>query len=439
MMPAPDAAAQVQRETRFRWGLMAAVGVVTVGWLLQGVLDAPQQPDNYTNGFSHSPGGHSALVQLLKQNGRQVRVGADGLQLPAFDDQEGHTLLLLEPRPEFVSEHEEELRTLFRAAQSRPCSLVLVFPKRYYEPEQPEDGQEVITEHEYGRHEIEQLLEVAGLDGFLDVDRQAGPLPCAQAMGDGFAPQGARFEIPAPAQWFVWKRAPELLDHARPPSVLARAEDGRPVAIRVFPRHESNLGGIVLVADPDVVSNRWLGAEGAGRLALHLLSATPPEGELHIEETLHGFSTDAEIEYLAMTPPGLWLTLSVLLLLLLFGWREATLIRPVAAEAQDRRARLYAVDGMARMMLRARDHGAACRALMRRAGLVLGRDSRSVRAEGVSGADTAQLRRDTGRIRHVAGADDLQRLVNAAAVVAERMRRETAPSQPEGREPQGQT
>lgn len=423
MTPVADPQLLLRRERRFRFALMAVMAAILVAWMVLGVVKPPAQPDNYTNGYSYSPGGHAALIQLLKQNGRSTRVAVGDLRLPAFDDSSGNTLVLLEPRPEFVDEHEEVLKRLFVEALARPCSLVVALPKRFYNPEDPDSGIEVISEHDYDKHQVTRLLQVAGLDELLDVERSEDPVVCSPES----APQRWSFEVPQPAQVFVFKKSPARWDHSRPPEVLLASQHGEPIAIRVFGRSSRSRGGLVLVSDPDMFSNRWLGVPGAARTALHVFAQTPPAGELIFEETLHGFSTDASVEYLALTPPGLWVTLSLLLLLGLFGWREATVLRPMQSEAQDRRARLYAVDGLARMMLRTRDHGAAYRALMRRAGLALGQDSATVMAQGTSGS-TGTRRRDTGRIRHAAGADEEQRLVNAAAMLAGRMKAESSPA-----------
>lgn len=424
MTPAPDALALSRRETIFRWVVMGTLAAVTVAWMLRGVFSLPEVPDNYTNGFSHSPGGHSALAELLEKNGRDIRVRADALKLPEFETGSGETLALLEPRPEHLQEFEDDFRRVFADAQSRPCSLVFAFPKRYYGFSRHEDGKEVIVEDEYTRMGIEAILEATGLDDTLDIGRTAGDTEIRAPEGEG---PTATFKVSAPVQTFLWKVSPSSLRHSRMPKVLLETADGRPVALRLFPKHQFDEGGLVLIADPDLLGNRYIGQPGAGTLALHLFADTPRNGIITFDETLHGFSTEADIEYLAMTPPGLWLTLSLFGLLLLFGWREATVIRPVAAESHDRQARLYAVDGIARMMLRARDHGAAYRALMRRSTLVLGHDPTAVKAEGSRGGDTSVIRSNTGRIRHAPGADDEEKLLNAAAMIAEKLRRDTAP------------
>ncbi|MBE7490884.1 MAG: DUF4350 domain-containing protein [Planctomycetes bacterium] len=413
-----DLVRQARRDSVFRWAILGAMALVTIGWLVRGAIREPSVPDNYTNGFSASPGGHAALAELLRAHGRTVRVSAESLKLPAWDGYGSDTLVLLEPRPEYVDEFQREVEALFREALSRPCNLVFAVPKRRYKYLRTEDGKDIVAESEYWRGDIEAVMSAARLSGILAVERRgSGALLVAPGRESetGFA-------NPAPIQTFRWERPPEsALPDLRADTLLQTAE-GQPVAIRLR-RQGQQSGGIVLLADPDVVSNRYLGEPGAGSLAMELFSGLPQGGKLLFEQTLHGFAADADLEYLALTPPGLWLTLSLLLLLGLFGWREATVLRPVAAASLDRRARLYAVDGIARMMLRARDHHAAYRALMRRSALVLGGEGAVVRAGGTR-AGPGALNRQTGRIRHAPGMDDVQRLVNAAATLAGRMRRE---------------
>jgi len=433
MTKALDARQLSRRETVFRFVVMGVLAALTIAWMLRGVLDLPTIPDNYTNGFSYSPGGHTALAELLEKRGRDVRVRADTLRLPKYEGPASPTLVLLESRPEQIDEFKEDFERLFDEAKSRPCSLVFSFPKRYYEFKSNENGEEVIVEDEYRRAALVYTLQAAKLYDTLDIVRTPDP-ERIQRRGD----DSVTFEVAGPVQTFEWKDRVGLLRGSLTEEVLLETQDGRPVAIRLRHREQYGNGGIVLVADPDVLVNRYIGGPGGGTLALALFEETPPSGELIFEETLHGYSTEADLEYLAMTPPGLWLTLSVFLLLILFGWREATVLRPASAEAQDRQARLYAVDGIARMMLRAKDHGPAYRALMRRSTLVLGHDPTAVKAEGSRGGDTAMLRGNTGRIRHAPGADDEERMTNAAAIIAEKLRRDTAPATDEGKNQQGQ-
>lgn len=415
-----DTAPSARRESIFRWSLLGLAGLVLAGWMIYGALDTPTEPDNYTNGYSHSPGGHSALVELFEQNGRDVRVRAATLKLPAFDYGTGATLALLEPRGEFVREYSDDFRRVFNEAHSRECSLMMALPKRRYEYNRNEGEVEVIDEYLVHRHELDDLLDLAGLEDLLAIDRVDTPTTARLASGsDGIMgdsiPAGPAFAVPAPAQVFRWKRSP--VGHYQEPKVLIETTDGLPMAVRLFPKHSSSQGGIVLLADPDLLGNRWLDQPGAATLAVALFRETPPRGELIFEETLHGLATDSSVEYLALTPPGLWVTLSLLLLLMLFGWREAVVVRPVGDTAEDRQARVYAVEGVARMMARARDHGAALRALVRRARLVLHGSATTVLAEGRAAED-----KGVTRISYGTAKEDHEKLVNAAASIARKMR-----------------
>lgn len=420
-----DARQQARRESVFRWSLLVIFGLIALAWLLRGVFEEARVPDNYTNGFSGSPGGHRALVELLEQNRRDVRVKGAVLNLPEFDWQKGDTLVLLEPRPAYLDEFEDDTRELFEQSRQRACSLVFAFPKRFYQFDYTdEDGTEVVNEGLYSRQSVQRVISLTGFGDILDIQRTKGGATLRANKNQPNA-ETVQFEIPEPVQTFVWKRPLQRLEHSREPEVLLETDQGEPVAIRLFPKHNAEQGGVVLISDPDLLGNRWLGRTGAATLSLLLFRRTPQQGTLVFDETLHGFSSEADLENLALTPPGLWVTLSVFALLALFAWRQATVLRPAAAEAQDRQSRLYAVDGMARMMLRARDHHAAYRALMRRSNMVLGHNPTSIMGEGGSGSggDTQMLKRGTGRVRHVPGDNDEERLVYAAARVADMMRR----------------
>jgi len=118
--------------------------------------------------------------------------------------------------------------------------------------------------------------------------------------------------------------------------------------------------------------------------------------------------------------------LSAILLLALFGWREATVVRPAAALGDDRQARIYAVDGIARMMLRAGDHLAALRALLKRSRLVLGGGPTTILAQG--GGRTPPAPAESARVARIPGDSTEEKLVFAAADVAEKMRAQEGPA-----------
>jgi hypothetical protein len=259
--------------------------------------------------------------------------------------------------------------------------------------------------------EVQSVLERTGFDQWLRIDRVSGKgrkLQWQDGTGETL--------LTGPVQVFrVNGQLPLTFE------VLARAESGEPVVVRYRAKEYVGEGGVLLVSDPDIFTNRFIQTPGAATMALRVFGETPRNGTILVDEDLHGFSTDASLEYLAATPPGLWVTLSVMVLLAVFGWRQVTVLRPQSAEPQDRRARKFSIEGLARMMERAGDHDKAYRRVMWRSRLVLGTGGAQVHGAGKSGTRTVKKGK-TGRVTRVEGANSEERLINAAAKVAHQKR-----------------
>ena len=408
--PKPDAA---RRETMFRVIMVAVFGTVMLAYFIVSIFDVPLQADNFTNGYSTSPAGHSALIELLRQNKREIEHGHVKLALPEYEGSRTDTLALLQPGPEYIGPFEEEFTNLFSNARKTDTSVLLVLPKRTYTPatEQPQDGELVLWEVEHSLATVQSVLEYTGFDQWLTVDR----LPDKGrklVWFDGTA----EADMAEPVQVFRWA-------HGEVPKsfqVLASAASGEPVIVR-YRQNEYGEGGVLLVSDPDIFTSRYIDTKGAATLALRVFEETPRSGAILVDEDLHGFSTDASLEYLAATPPGLWVTLSVLVLLAVFGWRQVTVLRPQSAEQQDRRARKFVIEGLARMMERAGDHEKAYRRVMWRSKLVLGTGGAQVQGAGKTGTRTMKKGK-TGKVTRVHGESSEERLINAAAKVAHQKR-----------------
>ncbi len=408
--PAPQAN-PVRRETIFRVVMVGAFIVTTVIWLVVGIFDAPLVPDNFTNSHSGSPGGHHAFVELLKENGRTVRREAVRLELPEYDAYKGATLMILEPRPEFVDEYPGELENLLKDARDMPSSVVLALPKRAYYPEyEDENGDLVLTEVIFPPDFVDELMRQSGFDRWFKVGHDRRDKVPVLSIENG-ADRQVSTEIHHPVQ--VLRPRSELSDLPATVEIIAATDRGDAIAVRLR-------GGLVLVSDPDMFSNRFLGEPGMADLALAMLRGAPPKGEIVIDEALHGFGADSSLEYLAATPPGLWVTLSVVLVMLLFGWRQATVLRPIDAEVQDRAERRYAIEGLARMMERTGAHDEAARRIVRRSWLVLGQGVAQV--QGAGKATTAIRKGRTGRVVRMSGASSEEKLVNIARRVAHQKR-----------------
>jgi hypothetical protein len=402
-----------RRETLFRVIMISVFSTAMLAYFIVSVFEVPLEADNFTNGFSTSPAGHSALIELLRENKREIKHGHTELNLPEYQGSKTDTLALLQPGPQYVEHFEEEFRNLFANARTAETSVLLVLPKRTYTEadEQPADGELVLWEDVHSVGEVQSVLERTGFDQWLRVDRVSGKgrkLQWQDGTGETL--------LTGPVQVFrINGQLPLTFE------ILATAESGEPVVVRYRAKEHAGEGGVLLVSDPDIFTNRFIQTPGAATMALRVFGETPRGGTILVDEDLHGFSTDASLEYLAATPPGLWVTLSVMVLLAVFGWRQVTVLRPQSAEIQDRRARKFSIEGLARMMERAGDHDKAYRRVMWRSRLVLGTGGAQVHGAGKSGTRTVKKGK-TGRVTRVEGANSEERLINAAAKVAHQKR-----------------
>ncbi|MCC6151319.1 MAG: DUF4350 domain-containing protein [Planctomycetes bacterium] len=371
-------------DVRMRWLFIAVMAAVTLFMILRGVFEDPETRENFTNSGSPSPGGHRALVELLQKSGFKVETTV--ARLDRLDDEffkrGGRTLALLEPSGGHVEEHEAELRALFE--DERKANIILVLPKRHYSQVETEDGESVVLQESIGSlEECRKLLELAKLDGELEFHRATEAATLTDGEGKLSAKLGGKHPFP---QYFVLKAQPKPkvrspYEPEPPPrwQVLVKDSAGNPVALR---NNERNL---VVLAEPDLISNRFLGEGEAAALAKIVMNAGNSRS-ISIDEALHGLSTQASLEYLAVRPPALWALLSLLLLLGLFFWREATVLRPLEAESDQRRSRALVIEGVARLMARARDYGPAARAVIHRAPYALQSARAQVHAAGIAGS-----------------------------------------------------
>ncbi|MCB9935338.1 MAG: hypothetical protein H6840_06570 [Planctomycetes bacterium] len=417
MSEAPKPRDEARQETLMRVIMIGVFGGVTLLYLLSAVFETPLEADNFTNSHSTSPGGHSALLALLRENGRQVRNNEVSLQPPQYEGRNTDTLVLLEPGPDYVRHFDTEFRNLFSSAMERETSVLVVLPKRHYRVlDAPQDGDLVLEEELHSLGEVQDILQRSGFDRWLNVTRVEAPAIRVEWWGEGGASE-LSVELEEVAQVF---RAPRDLPDSF--EVLAATVHGDPVAMRYRGEKYGSEGGVLLFSDPDIFTNRFIAQPGRAELVMRFFELTPRNGTLLVDEDLHGFSTDASLEYLAVTPPGLWLTLSVVVLLAIFGWRQATVLRPRSAEPQDRQARKFAIEGLARMMERAQDHHSAYKRVLKRSRLVLGAGGAQVQGAGMAGGTRAIRKGKTGRITRIQGGDDLERLINAARKVAHQKR-----------------
>ena len=400
-----------RRESIFRWSLGGILLGGTLLWMVFSIFTEPKRPDNFTNSHSYSPGGHRALTELLERQGREVVRNTAKLKAPKMDGYNGDTLLLLEPIPEYVYDFADDFELLFDEATRNPTSIILVMPKRWYRVSETQDNEDSLEliERLHPKSASEVPLREAGYRNNVALLR-VNPQSIHAMSNQGYPIENTRTSIDAPVQ--VFSVRPE---GRRGFEVLAETENGHPVVLRVRDTDENDRGGVILVSDPDVFSNRYIARDGAAQFVMAVIEKGP-SGKIIIDEQLHGFSTDSSVEYLAVTPPGLYVTLSVLLMLLVFAWRQATVVRPARLEQTDRTDRTYAIEGVARMMLRTRDHRGAASRIGRRSYLVLGQGAAQVGGPG-SGSGTG-VRTRTGRLSIDGGENQLERLMTVAQRVA---------------------
>ena len=369
----------MRRESRIRWVLLGLIVAGTIVWMLAGVFQTPLKPDSFTNSRSYSPGGHRALLAMLRDRGYVVQEGFARLRVP---EKTNETLVLLEPRPAYVEANPEEFQEAFTTSVFSSGSVLLVLPKRVYRRDglRTPEGDIPLTWYFLSLAEIQQVLNTAGFGDTLQLRQLEGKTEIVTRDGT----LGCQVD-----DLTVFEAEPGRLDEYQ---VLLRTRAGKPVALRVQDSgYVEDSSAIVLVSDPDIFSNRYIGRDGAASIVLALFDQAAHGGRLTIDESMHGLATHASLEYLALSPPGIWVTLSLSLLLLLFGWRESTVLRPVAALDDSRRERGYSIEGLARIMRRARDYPAATNNLLRRARIVLGIGAAHVRTSGLPGSSTSIL------------------------------------------------
>jgi hypothetical protein len=400
-------------DKRLRWLLIAAMTCVTLYMLISGVFETPEVRENFTNSGSTSPGGHRALAELLRQNGYKISTTVQRLDRleDEFFKPYGRVLALLEPSPMHTEENEGEIRALF--ADERHANVVLVLPKRHYIQKESEEegGPVVLEEYVYPLSECRRVLEYAGMEDELEFHRAMQALPFTDAEGkfETTLAQGNAYP-----QYFEIKNKGVDLEEVPLWQTLVKTKEGNPVVVRNKSRN------LTVVADPDLLSNRFIGKGEAATLARIVFSSAGSR-DVAIDEAMHGLATEASLEYLAVRPPALWALLSLLLLLGLFYWRESTVLRPAEAEAEQRRSRALVIEGVAKLMARARDYGSAARAALKRAQFALVSSRAHVHAAGISGSTATGLPQETEQrleaIRFARGTEE--GLVQVARAISE--------------------
>lgn len=109
---------------------------------------------------------------------------------------------------------------------------------------------------------------------------------------------------------------------------------GRWLAFRVLASAGSEGYGTVFLADPDLANNYAMADPARAAAAVALVEAAADDGEIAavtFDMTLHGFGASENLLTLAFRPPFLAATLSLLVALLIVGWRAFQRFGPPAA------------------------------------------------------------------------------------------------------------
>ncbi|MHC4840064.1 MAG: DUF4350 domain-containing protein [Planctomycetota bacterium] len=410
-----------KRDTVFRMVVFSIVVLAMLVYLIAGALETPSTPETYSNSYSTSPGGHSAFVELLGQNGYDVESSIE--PLPDINENSDYswdvdTIALLEPDLRVTEEFLVEFEALMDLVETRDSEILLALPKRGYRLKELDDKTVVLDEYIHSFSRANELFRRTPLARYavLKRDGQDQQLEHLSLTSD----VDARTTVSYPRMYF------ELLTDETDPmfeehvEVLISNEHNQPVALRYHRHGAGNEGGLIVLADPDILTNRYIHKEGAADLGLFLLRELDSNGTVYVDESGHGFAADASIEYLALSPPGLWLTLTIVLVMLVWAWRESTVLRPSSSVQPSRGQRKFAIEALGRMMLRARDHGSALIQFRRRGKLVLSGERTSVRQAGME-AGTA-VEGDTDIYRRHGYGDPEQALIQAANHISHQLR-----------------
>ncbi|MCC6574202.1 MAG: DUF4350 domain-containing protein [Planctomycetes bacterium] len=393
------------RETMFRW-IMLGVFAAGLGYvLIRGVFEQPKKPDNFSNSYSASPGGHSALAELLSDLGFKVQRRVTPLNRlgPEYYAPGGSCVTVLEPDPEQVASNKREFKDLLGENWRSPRAIIALPKRWYYDTHGGGKGIVEVGEGWYRISDVNIVLAACGLSSELSVFRTTTETFLSTPNPNAWRREHPMFGDDEPVP--EWRDPLRTRLHTEPIQafrfadngargkyeVLIQTEQGDPVVIQ--PRVELGLSRAILVSDADFLSNRFIGQGNAAALAMKVFRAADTR-TFDIDESMHGLASQASIEYLAATPPGLWFTLSLFIVLLMFGWREATVLRPAVADTETRRSRGVVIEGLARMMARARDYVTASTALLRRAHNHLGAGPVQVHASGMAGSTSSALAKD---------------------------------------------
>lgn len=289
------------------------------------------QPRSFgADAFSRSAIGHRAFVQLLRDQGTEIRVGRSPDQL-ASSAMEG--AWIAEPR--MAAPGETLGRPLIERFDSVAGRTALVLPERVGLEHRQRPGW-IAHFRRTSLYRLDEFLETLGLEArVVRPDVVTGPWQ--SRWGD------LDLEL----------HQPQLMQGAELEPVVW-CEDGILVAIQEIGPHR-----ILLIADPELVANDGLARADHAALALQLASWTAPrEGPLLIDASLQGFVHAGSVWAELGRYPLALVTFQGVLLLLLFVWRGALRFgRPTLDRARSGAGKHELIENTTRLMIAA-GHGA---------------------------------------------------------------------------------
>ena len=258
--------------------------------------------------FSRSAVGHAAFAELLRAQGREVKINRSRKALGVA---ENDLLLVLAPH---TADHDiEHLRTLVADAVSGGRNMLLALPKWRTSPSSQTPG----------------WIAEAGL---MDADRAAKPFGVTVALAEATverpqdAPQwrtfGAGFRAATPTV-----EQPQLIEHGALEPLIGG--DDKVLVGRV------PYAPLWVLSDPDPLSNHGLRRGDNATLMLALVERLlPAGGAVVFDETSHGFAIVPSLWRLLFQPPYLAATLLAFGAVALTVWRAAARFgAPVDANA----------------------------------------------------------------------------------------------------------
>lgn len=314
-MPASPANPVFRRRTAV-W-LVLVGGAAFCVMLILLVLGDPAAGNVTTSSvFSRSAVGHMALAELLRAEGREVKVNRSREALGVEDDD---LLLILAPN---TAEHDiDHLRALIGQALARSRAVLIALPKWSTTP----------SSGERGRIARAQLISAG---------RAAKPLGALYALAndtlarsedavewrtalDGLQPTIERPQLLVHNQVHRSDRVLEAAGVQPQPLTQTKIEPLVSTTGQVLVGQMPNTRLMVL-SDPDVLANHGLPKGDNAALTLALIDRLlPADGAVVFDETLHGFAIVPSVWRLLFQPPYLAATLLAFAAMAFTVWRAA--------------------------------------------------------------------------------------------------------------------